>query len=575
MPDTEFPRQFVKSSASLSDWSEIEPYFGDLTSRDIDTPEAMNAWLVDWSELVACIDEVGQRRYVDMTCDTDNADYKNSYLEFVEEIDPKCKPLWHAVNRKYIESDATRTLPGKRFEVFDRQIRNSVELFNDKNVLLQVEEAKLEQNYQETMAAMTVTYDGREQTLQQLGKYLERTERSVRQEVWELSVNRRLEDADALNSIFDKLFKLRHKMATNAGFDDFRAYSFRSKERFDYTPEDCLAFHDAIESTCVPLLREQNKSRSRRLKTEALRPWDLSVDPDGLPPLKPFSDSGDLINNCFDVFDRIDPDLGDQFRDMAARGHLDLDSRKGKAPGGYQCTLQEARRPFIFMNAVGLERDVRTLLHESGHAFHALACRNEPLAHYRSAPIEFCEVASMAMELIAFDHLDVFYSGEDLYRARRNQLEGIISIFPWVATVDAFQHWMYTHPEHTPEQRRDEWLSLHQRFGGLEDYSGYERALECSWHRQLHLFEVPFYYVEYGIAQLGALQVWQNARENLGKALTDYRNALALGGSRKLPELFEAANIKFDFSIDTIGPLMETIQETLRDIERKECRQSL
>ncbi|MEE9296856.1 MAG: M3 family oligoendopeptidase [Phycisphaerae bacterium] len=563
MANKEFPRQFVEARDTLSEWSRIAPYFEDLKSRALDTPQQMNGWLVDWSELAACIDEVGQRRYVNMTCHTDDPECKKAYLDFVENIDPKCKPMWHVLNKRYMASPAAQSLPRRRFEVFDRCIRNAVELYNDENVSLQVEEARLEQNYQETMAAMTVTYEGREQTLQQLSKYLERTERGVRQEVWELSINRRLQDAQRLELLFDKLFKLRHQMALNAGFDEYRAYVFRLKERFDYTPEDCLRFHDAIERTCVPLLRAQHASRKGRLRVEALRPWDLSVDTRGRPPLKPFAESEELVRNCTAIFDHIDPGLGDQFRDMAARGDLDLDSRKGKTPGGYQSTFQEARRPFIFMNAVGLERDVRTLLHECGHAFHALACRDEPLVHYRSAPVEFSEVASMAMELMAFDHLDVFYCSEDLERAQRNQLQSIVSILPWVATVDAFQHWMYTHPQHTPEQRRDQWLSLHQRFGGLEDFSGYERALECSWHRQLHLFEAPFYYVEYGIAQLGALQLWQNARRSRGQALGDYHRALALGGSRKLPELFEAANIRFDFSIETIGPLMDTVQDAL------------
>ncbi len=558
-----YPRQFVEADDSLSAWSQIKSYMADLTDRPVSSPQDLNQWLLDWSELAACIDEVGTDRYVSMTCQTDDAERKQAYLDFVENIEPKCKPKWHALHCKYVKSPRRKELPEQRFQVFDRAAANAVELYRDENVALQVDEAKLEQEYQEIMAAMTVTYDGEERTLQQLSPYLERTDRSTRQDVWELMSQRRLRDADALDTLFGKLFTLRHRMAVNAGLSDYRAYAFKAKERFDYTPEDCIAFHEAIEKTCVPLLRERQASRKERLGVDRLRPWDLAVDVKGRAPLRPFPSSGELIDKCATIFDRIDPELSAQFRAMADACDLDLDSRKGKAPGGYQSTYQESRRPFIFMNAVGLQRDVRTLLHECGHAFHAIACRDEPLVHYRSAPIEFAEVASMAMELLALDQLDVFYDGEDLDRAKRHQLDGIVSILPWVATIDAFQHWMYTNPDHTPAARTDEWLRLHERFGGSEDYTGYDETLARSWQRQLHLYQVPFYYIEYGIAQIGALQVWRNAKRNRGRALADYRGALALGGSRPLPELYAAAGIDFSFSAETIGPLIEDLQSEL------------
>lgn len=568
MSNRAFPRHFVLADDALSEWSQINPYMTDLAARPVTTPEELNQWLLDWSELAACIDEVGTDRYVRMTCQTDDAERKRMYLDYVENIEPRCKPRWHALRKKYVETPHRRDLPRRRFEVFDRGAANAVELFREENVALQVEEARLEQRYQEITGAMTVTYDGAERTLQQLAPYLERPQRETRQEVWTLMSQRRLRDADTLADLFGELFRLRHKMAVNAGLPDFRAYAFKAKERFDYTPDDCLAFHDAVEKRCVPLLRAQHDQRKERLALDMLRPWDLAVDVTGRPPLKPFESSEELIRKCAAVFDRIDPDLSEQFREMAAARDLDLDSRKGKAPGGYQSTFQESRRPFIFMNAVGIQRDVRTLLHECGHAFHALSSRDEPLVHYRSAPIEFAEVASMGMELLALDHLDVFYDGEseDLDRAKRQQLEGIVSILPWVATIDAFQHWMYTHPDHTPEARRDRWLQLHERFGGLEDYSGHEETLERGWQRQLHLFLAPFYYIEYGIAQIGALQVWRNARSNRGRALADYRKALALGGSRPLPELYAAANIRFDFSVETLSPLMDDLEAELASL---------
>ncbi len=555
-----YPRQFVRPGDPLSDWNHIDPYFDQLRDRVLGDVKQLNQWLLDCSELMACVDEVGTDREVRYTCQTDDPQRKAAHLDFVENIAPRCKPRWHELNLKYVGCPVAPDLPKQRFFTFDRSVRNTVELYRDENVPLQVEESKLEQRFQEISGAMTVHFDGREQTLQQLAVYSEQTDRAVRQSAWEAASKRRLQDRELLEDLFDQLFKLRHQMALNAGMSDFREYMFKAKERFDYTPQDCLAFHEAIEESVVPLMRNLQDRRRRLLGVDPLRPWDLAVDVKGRPPLKPFQTSAELCDRSSRVFQRVDPDLGEQFDQMRVAGYLDLDSRKGKAPGGYQSTYYESRHPFIFMNAVGLQRDVRTMIHEGGHAFHSYACRDDPLMHYRHAPIEFAEVASMGMEMLAYDFLDVFYQGEELRRAKQAQLEGIIIFFPWMATIDAFQHWMYTNPQHTRDQRREMWLKLHERFGGPEDFSGYEETLAYLWQRQLHLFTVPFYYVEYGIAQIGALQVWRNARANRGRAVRDYRNALKLGGSRPLPELFAAAGVKFDFTLDTLGPLMEMVQ---------------
>jgi oligoendopeptidase F len=318
---------------------------------------------------------------------------------------------------------------------------------------------------------------------------------------------------------------------------------------------------------CVPLARELQKRRQRLLSVDTLRPWDLAVDVKNRPPLKPFADATALVEKCQTIFQKLDSKLGKEYGLLRQHRLLDLDSRKGKAPGGYQCSLEETRLPFIFMNAVGLHRDVITMLHEAGHAFHALAVRDEPLIQYRSAPMEFCEVASMSMELLAAPHLKEFYSEEDAARANRSHLEGIIGILPWIATIDAFQHWVYTHPGHRREDRRAQWLALHERFGGIEDYSGYEEARAYMWHRQLHLFTGPFYYIEYGIAQLGALQLWLQAKKSSKQAISNYRKALSLGGSRPLPELFKAAKLKFDFGPKTVKPLAKALEQELKELE--------
>jgi oligoendopeptidase F len=374
---------------------------------------------------------------------------------------------------------------------------------------------------------------------------------------------RRLQEKEKFETIFDQLVKVRHQIARNAGFKNYLEYAFRSRGRFDYTPADCERFHDAIEQEIMPVLRDLQSERRRQLRLDKLRPWDLAVDPLNRAPLRPFEQVDAMVSNTQTIFNRLDQSLAGGFRQMQDLRLLDLANRKGKAPGGYQSTLSESRLPFIFMNAVGVQRDVETILHEAGHAFHALATREEDLYPYRSAPIEFCEVASMSMELLGNEHIEAFYQAPEARRARRDHLEGIMKIFPWIATVDAFQHWVYSHPEHTREERRAAWEQLMKRFGGDADWSGHEEARGYLWHRQPHIFTSPFYYVEYGIAQLGALQVWANSKRNHAQALNDYKRALALGGSRPLPELFAAAGCRFEFSRGTMQPLVALVRGEL------------
>jgi oligoendopeptidase F len=442
-------------------------------------------------------------------------------------------------------------------------LKNHVELFRPENVPLETGEARLCQQYQKLSGALTVKFRGAEKTLVQMGRYLEEPDRATRQEAWELVARRRLQEADKFDDILDGQIKLRQQIAKNAGFGNYRDYAFRRLGRFDYTPDDCTQFHDATEKHVMPVVRALQAQRRGQLKLEKLRPWDLAVDPLNRPPLTPFAQVGEMVARTQKIFNRLDGGLAAGFRQMDDLKLLDLDNRKGKAPGGYQSTLSESRLPFIFMNAVGLQRDVETILHEAGHAFHALATRDEDLYAYRSAPIEFCEVASMSMELLGNEFIEEFYSAADAQRARRVHLEGVVGVFPWIATVDAFQHWIYTHPDHTRDERRKAWLGLMDRFGGEVDWSGYEAARANLWHRQLHIFLHPFYYIEYGIAQLGALQVWVNSKRDKAKALDDYKKSLALGGSRPLPELFQAAGCQFEFSERTIQPLAKMLQEEL------------
>ena len=559
------PRAFVPSDLNLGDWDAIALVFTQLEERlaGCGSVTDLEGWLLEVNELSAALDEEGSKRYIAMTCHTSSEEAKKAYLSFVEDVEPGMKEQMFKLAELFVKHPLRGQLPPERYAVLDRDWASMVELFREENVPLETEESKLGQQYQELMGGLTVEFQGEEKTLVQMGVYQQENDRQLRQDAWELVAARRLEVADKCDDFFEQLMGLRIKIAGNAGYENYRDFKHLKKGRFDYRPEDCFEFHEAVEKVVMPVQDELMADRREKMELDALRPWDTAVDPLGLEPLKPFTQVEDMVSRTRGIFDRVDTELAEGFQLMRDRKLLDLENRKGKAPGGYQCSLPEARMPFIFMNAVGLQRDVETLLHEAGHAFHALATQQEDLHHYQHAPLEFCEVASMSMELIGNEHLEEFYNEENAIRARRTHLEGIIGLFPWIATVDAFQHWIYTHPEHTRGERDAFWNELCDRFGGGTDWTGHELARTKMWHRQLHIFLHPFYYIEYGIAQLGALWVWKNSKADRAKALADYKLALAHGGSRPLPELFQASGAPFSFDVEAFKPLIELVQTEL------------
>jgi oligoendopeptidase F len=524
----------------------------------------LGKWLLDRSELEAALDQTQAILYIRMTCQTDDEEAASAYKFFVEILSPVIKAWEDRLNRKYLLDRAKFDLPVSRYEVYDRAVRADAKLFREENVPLSTEIELFSQEYQTLSGAMTVPFRGKEFTLPEMGRFLQEPDRFLRESAWRAVAERRFQERDRFETLFGKMFKLRHKVALNAGCENFCDYQFQAYHRFDYKPSDCKKYHQAMHALVVPVWRKIINRRAVEMRLERIRPWDTQVDPWDRRPLKPFSQVKELLSGVAEIFTRVDPDFGTQFADMVQRGLLDLASRKGKAPGGYQNTLAEARKPFIFMNAVGIDYDVRTLLHEGGHAFHALAAAGESLHDYRHAPLEFCEVASMSMELLGGEFLSVFYNEEDRERSRRVHLEGIIQTLIWVATVDAFQHWLYDHPQQTVHQRTQAWVEIYQRFGGeFLDWSSLDDFAASLWHRQLHIFEVPFYYIEYGIAQLGALQIWHKARRDWQGTLRQTKAAFALGGSRPLTELFAAAGLEFDFSEKTIAPLVDMLQKEL------------
>ncbi len=575
---------FVPANLDATRWEAIEPLGRALLSRPVQSVEQLETWLLDRSEFDAACDESEANLYITMTCDTENKSIQDAWTAYIEAIPPKLKPMVFALDKKQHELSQKFALTERahgRYRVLARDIAAEVELFRDENVPIQTALAKLDQKHQQIAGAMTVQYDGREQTLPMMGKYQESTDRSVRESAWRAVADRRLKDRDALGAIYDEMIALRHRMARNAGFDDFIGYTFKAKRRFDYTPADCRAFHKSSEEVVVPFMRRVDARRRSLLGLEGagepLRPWDLAVDPRGRPPLRPFVNGVDLMARSVRAFKNLDPQLasmlsslgdGSNTRGAADGACLDLDTRKGKAPGGYQSMRDRIRVPFIFMNAAGLHRDVETLVHEAGHSFHSLLAAHEPLKHYRGCPIEFCEVASMSMELLTMPYWGAFYADEsDRNRAVRLQIEKSCGVLPWIATIDAFQLWVYSNPGHDQAQRTQAWLDLDKRFGHDVSWDGLDDFRRSSWQRQLHLFSVPLYYIEYGIAQLGALQLWvRSLEEGEQAAVASYKSALSLGGSRPLPELFKAAGLKFDFGPEMVKRLVDRVERELEKL---------
>ena len=565
------PPSSVPAELDCASWRSLEPYYGALRDRPIDTATALHDWLRDFSDLTEVVDECGAWKHINHTCHTDDPEIEQAYMSFVRDIEPKIKPIYFALQRKFLDAaKATDALHDAVTAHLATRWQADVDAYHKDNIPLQVQETELATAYGKRCGAMMVDYRDRPHTLQQMARYLEDTDRSVREEAWRLVVDRRMQDREEIDRIFDDLVQLRHQMAQNAGHPDYRSYTWLTKHRFDYTPEMSLEFGEACEQFVVPLISELEAQAAADLHLPDLRPWDTEVDPKRRPPLRPFEqdDIAGFVDKTRRIFHRLSPYFGARFATLELGKTLDLESRQGKLPGGYQCSLEKSRTPFIFMNAAGVQNDVLTLLHEGGHAFHHLeACDDVDLVFMRHAPIEFCEVASMSMELLASDAYDEIYTTVDAARARRKTIERAVRVLPWVATIDGFQHWIYTHPTHTHAERAEYWLSLLHRFTSTAvNWSGLEDVRTRLWQRQPHLFSHPFYYIEYGIAELGALQLWQQYRREPDRALAKYRAALALGGTRPLPELFAAAGVSFDFSAKTIAPLIEAVRKELAAI---------
>ena len=547
----------LPANFSLNTWEDIKPYYEQLLKATLNSIEALEEWLLQRSELESFVSEDLGKRYIAMTCDTADEKASEAYSFFVEHVQPEIAPLSNLLDKKLIECAFTSQLDKNLYKIYLRAVEMNISIFREENIPLFTALNNLAQEFSTVSGSMSVVIDGKEMTLPQAAKLLQLSDRNKRKEVYEIVAARRAQARFELDAIMDKMVKLRHEVAINAGYDNFRDYMFDALGRFDYKPEDCFNFHESVKKYIVPIIDELDLQRKNALGVESLKPYDFEVDPSGLDPLKPFENASELVDKTRKIFGTLDPYFETCLTTMDNMKLLDLESRKGKAPGGYLYPLPLSGVPFIFMNSVGSLRDLVTMVHEGGHAIHSFLSRDLKLNDFKNVPSEVAELASMSMELISMQHWTTFFNNEsDFERARMEQLEDILRTLPWVAAIDKFQHWLYCNHNHNAEDRKQAWLKIYAEFGGKHtDWIGYEENKAYMWHKQLHLFEVPFYYIEYGFAQLGAIAMWRNYLQNGNEAIEQYKNALSLGYTKSIGEIYETAGIKFDFSEAWISEL--------------------
>jgi oligoendopeptidase F len=567
--EPEVQRNFLPADLKVNRWEDLQQFYEALRSRPLHSAADLRKWLLDRSELDSVVQEDLAWRYIRMSCDTTNTDFADAFNFFVTEIEPQIAPYSNDLNKQLLASPFLSQLNDERMEIMVRGIRKQVEIFREENIPLYAELQQKEQKFAAISGAMTVEVDGNELTLQQASNFLKKTDRAKRQEVFEKIQERRLADREPLDELFNELIALRHRIALNAGFRDFRDYMFAALGRFDYTADDCFRFHNSIAAEVVPLAGKILAKRKALLGLDSLKPWDLEVDISGKNAPVPSAGGDDLMAKTIRCFTAIHPFLGSCMELLKDMKRVDLDSRKGKAPGGFNYPLHETGVPFIFMNSSDSVRDMVTIVHEGGHAVHSILTKDLDYTDFRNTPSEVAELASMSMDLISMEHWEAFFEDADaLRRARRQHIEKLIESLPWIAAIDKFQHWIYTHPKHSTAERRAEWTAINKEFsGGVVDWTGYEAAFENSWQKQLHLYQVPFYYIEYGMAQLGALAIWRNYKNDPAATLHSYLEALKLGYTTTIGRIYQTAGIRFDFSREWIHELSAFAESELKKLD--------
>ena len=560
-------RKFVPEDLIIDSWDKIKSLFDNLVEREISSGKELEKWMLDRSELEAVLEEDMAWRYIKMNIDTTDKALGERFSFWIKEISPNTAPYSQKLNLKLVNCPYLKELDQEKYRIYLRSVNKQIDIFREENIPLFTIMEEKQQEYGAISAKMSIEVDGEKLTMQKASLLLKSNDRNKREEIYNKIASRRKEDEQTLDNLFNELIELRQKIAKNAGFSNYRDYMFAAMGRFDYNPEDCFNFHNAIEKEIVPIISTFENRRKEKLGYTNYKPWDISVDVDGLSPLKPFDGGSELTDLSIECFNRLRPYFGECLSTMKEMKHLDLESKDGKAPGGFMYPLYEIGVPFIYMNAVGSQRDVVTMVHEGGHAVHSFLSRDLAMTEFKSTPSEVAELASMSMELLSMDHWDVFYSDDnELKRSKLEQLEKALETLPWVAAIDKFQHWIYT-TEHTAKERKEQWLKINSKLGNqVINWEGQENALANLWQKQLHLYEVPFYYIEYGMAQLGAIAMWRSYKELGEQGLDNYMDALKLGYTKTIGEIYEKAGIKFDFSASYVKELADFIKEELEKL---------
>tara|TARA_B110000003_G_scaffold276580_1_gene324153 strand:- start:19328 stop:21052 length:1725 start_codon:yes stop_codon:yes gene_type:complete len=561
-------RIFVSNDLKVDSWSKLQQYFQDLLDATISNVSELEKWLHNRSELESVMEEEMAWRYIKMNIDTTDEKLAKDFSFWITEISPNVAPYSHQLNKKVYDSPYLKELDNDKYFIYLRGLKEEIKIYREENIPLFVEMETKQQEYGAIAAKMSVEIDGESMTMQKAAQFLKDTDRSKRESVFNTINSRRLQDVEALDKLYDELIALRQTIAKNCGFDNYRDYKFAAMGRFDYTPKDCYDFHDAIAKEIVPIIEGFDNDKKNKMNLESYKPWDTGVDADGNAPLKPFDGGEELIDKSIISFERLRPYYGECLEIMKEMKHVDLESKKGKAPGGFNYPLYEIGVPFIYMNAVGSQRDLVTMVHEGGHAIHSFLSRDLDLCDFKSVPSEVAELASMSMELISMDSWDEFYSDEkELQRAKKEQMQKVLEGLPWIAAVDKFQQWIYT-TDHTADQRRQEWKNIMSELNSsVIDWEGHEDALLNLWQKQLHLYEVPFYYIEYGMAQLGAIAMWRSYKQLGQEALDNYDAALKLGYTKSIGDLYKTAGIEFNFSQEYVKELADFIKGQLADLD--------
>lgn len=562
--NTQNRNSFIPSDFAVKEWKSIEPYFYLLEAMPLTTEVELNQFLSYRSELEMAIDEDQAWRYIRINVDTQDENSKTEFEYFIDEIEPKVESWFNRIDRK-LAASPSMSIYEKQHVIPARSLKKNLEIFREENLTIFAELQKEEQEYGSIISEISLNIKGKVYTLQQAAELLQENDRGFREHVYCQILSKRSEKSEVFNELLSRMLRKRYQIAINAGYKNFRDYQHNNLGRFDYTVEDIYSFHQAISQEVGPLVYDILLNRKSKLGVDKLKPWDLQVDIEGKQPLRPFANTSTLIEKALECIGSVDEDFANIFRDLNKEKLLDLDSRFGKAPGGFNYPLHKSNRSFIFMNAAGSMSDFETLMHEGGHAFHAHYNNHWPLIDYMNTPAEIAELASMSMELISMEHWStVLKDSSELKRAKSMLLEGAILVLPWIAVVDKFQHWLYKNPEHTHHERNLAWTNIYREFSSpIIDWEGVEEAFVFAWQKQLHIFEMPFYYIEYAFAQLGAIAIWKHYRENPELTLDHYKNFMQKGYSKTIPEIYKEAGIEFSFSQEYISQLMKFIKKEL------------